>query len=193
MRERACAAAVGRSVHVSICSERGVGMSLCREVNQNVVSDDRATTERRRRQGQRVQALVRAPSTSGGTAPGGDRSTPCRAPMTNPLSALRAPRERASARRESDRLERAAVRERAGSAVEPVSGASERRAHARNVGRSCHGQKVACWRVDVALRVDVGALLLVQIAQITTNQMTNNHHESNESHESHRDSLGDFG
>ena len=98
-------------------------------------------------------SLSRAPSTSGGTATGGDRGTPCRAPMTNPLSTPRAPRERASARRESDLLERAAVRERAGSAVEPVSGASERRAHARNAGRSCHGQKVACWRVDVALRV----------------------------------------
>ena len=48
------------------------------------------------------------------------------------------------------------MRERAGSALEPVSGASERRAHARNAGRSCHGQKVACWRVDVALRVHWG-------------------------------------
>ena len=50
------------------------------------------------------------------------RCITCR--MELALSTPRAPRERASARGESGLLERAAVRERAGSAVEPVSGAA---------------------------------------------------------------------
>ena len=101
-----------------------------------------------------MEALVRDPSTSGGTARGKDRKKGgTRAYVQKALSTPRAPHERMSVRREHDRLERATVRERAGSAVEPVSGASEGRAHVRNAGRACRGQNVACWRVGVALRV----------------------------------------
>ena len=106
---------------------RNVGWA-CRYVERTIKTPSMTIERPKREDGDKDKECRHSfapPSTSGGTAPGGDRGMSCRSPTTNPLSTPRAPRERASARRESDLLERAAVvRERAGSAVEPVSGAA---------------------------------------------------------------------